>query len=156
VERVKVTVTSHGAEKLFRLGAALKAAGNKDLERELRRAMQRSGKPLVAAARWGARRRLPVRGGLAARVAASKFGVRTRTVGKRGSAVRIVGTSGYDLQGMDDGLVRHPVFGNRKKWVNEPVRPGWFSDALEGKAPEVRSEIEKAINIVAAKLEANA
>jgi hypothetical protein len=151
--RMNVTVTSHGAEKLTRLGVAIKAAGDKDLQRELRRAMQRGGKPLKEAARRGALERLPKRGGLAERVSTSKFGVRTTTSGK-GAAVRIVGQSGYDLQGMDDGLIRHPVYGNRKNWVSETIAPGWFFDAEEAAAPKVRDELIQAIDVVAAKLEA--
>jgi hypothetical protein len=153
--RVNITVTTHGAEKLTRLGAAIKAAGDKDLQRELRRAMQRGGKPLKDAARKGALERLPKRGGLAERVATSKFGVRTTTSGK-GAAVRVIGQSGYDLQGMDDGEIRHPVRGNRKVWVSQAVKPGWFSDAEEAAAPKVRDELVKAIDVVAAKLEASA
>src|SRR6266700_6098635 len=152
--RVNVTVTTRGADKLTRLGRALKDAGDKDLQRELRRAMQRGGKPLKDAARKGALERLPKRGGLAERVASSKFGVRTSTAGK-GASVRIIGRSGYDLQGMDEGLIRHPVWGNRKKWVSETVKPGWFSDAEEAAAPQGRDELVKAIDDVAAKLEAS-
>jgi hypothetical protein len=152
---VKVTVVTHGAEKLDRLGRAIKDAGDKDMRRELPRAAQRCGKPMKAAAREGALKRLPKRGGLAERVATSKLSVRTRTVGK-GAGVRIVGQSGYDLQGMDDGQVRHPVFGNRKRWVSETVKPGWFSDAEEAAAPQFRDEFERAMDAVAAKLEASA
>jgi len=115
--------------------------------------MRRSAKPLKAAARYGARRRLPTRGGLAERVAESKFGVRVTSSGKR-TGVRVVGRSGYDLQGLDEGLVRHPVFGNRKRWVSETVRPGWFSDAEEGKAPEVRDNIDHALDELGRELEA--
>jgi hypothetical protein len=162
--RVDVTVRTVGEQKLARLGRALKDAGDKDLQRELRRAMQRGGKPLKDAARKGALERLPKRGGLAERVATSKFGVRTSTTG-RGASVRVIGRSGYDLQGMDEGEIRHPVFGDPHvrvlagrrewKWVSQPVKPGWFSDAEEAAAPKVRDELVKAIDIVAAKLEAS-
>ncbi len=151
--RVNVTVRTSGELKLARVGAAIKASGDKDLERALDRGMRRSAKPLKAAARYGARRRLPTRGGLAERVAESKFGVRVTSSGKR-TGVRVVGRSGYDLQGLDEGLVRHPVFGNRKRWVSETVRPGWFSDAEEGKAPEVRDNIDHALDELGRELEA--
>src|SRR6266496_4260607 len=138
--RVNVTVTTRGADKLTRLGRALKDACDKDLQRELRRAMQRGGKPLKDAARKGALERLPKRGGLAERVANSKFGVRTSTAGK-GASVRIIGPSGYDLQGMDEGLIGHRVYGHRGRWVSETVKPGWFSDAEAAAAPKVRDEL---------------
>ena len=154
-----VTVKTVGADKLRRVASAIKAAGNKDLERELRRGMRNSAKPLTAAARWGALRRLPVSGGLAERVASSKFGVRITGTGKR-VGLRITGAGSYNLRRMDDGIIRHPVYADRAElrkdwaWVNQPVRPGWFSDAEEGKAPEVRNELVKAIDAVAVKLEA--
>jgi hypothetical protein len=151
---IDVTVTTRGADRLRQVAAAVEASGDKDLERELWRAMQRGGKPMLAAARWGARTGLPVRGGLAERVAESKFGVRTTGAGKR-VGVRVVGQSGYDLEGMDEGLIRHPVRGNRKVWVSQTIKPGWFSDAEEAKAPEVRDELVKGIDAVAAKLEAS-
>jgi len=150
---VDVTVTTRGADKLRRVAVAIKASGDKELRRELLRGMQRGGRPLKDAARRGALERLPRRGGLAERVASSKFGVRTSTTGK-GASVRVVGRSGYDLQGMDDGLIRHPVRGNRKVWVSQPVKPGWFSDAEEAAAPAVRDELVKSIDVVARKLEA--
>lgn len=154
--RVTVTVVTHGAEKLGRLGRAIKDAGDKDMRRELLRAAQRCGKPMKTAAREGALKRLPKRGGLAERVATSKFGVRTRTVGK-GAGVRIVGQSGYDLQGIDEGEIRHPVYGTWRKGVKgQPVKPGWFSDAEEAAAPKFRDEFERAMDAVAAKLEASA
>lgn len=150
---VHVTVTTKGADKLRRVAAAVKVAGDKDLQRELRRAMQRGGKPLLAAARAGAAERLPKRGGLADRVAGSKFAVRTRSVGK-GAGVRVIGRSGYDLQGLDEGMVRHPTYGHRP-WVGQHIKPGWFSDSEEAAAPKVRDELVQAIDTVARKLEAS-
>jgi len=56
---------------------------------------------------------------------------------------------------MDEGEIRHPVYGHRKgRWATTTVKPGWFSDAEEAAAPKVRDELVKAIDIVAAKLEA--
>jgi hypothetical protein len=152
--RVNVTVRTSGEQKLARVGNAIKASGDKDLDRALRRSMQRSVKPLKAAARYGARRTLPVRGGLAERVAAAKFGARVTTSGSR-VGVRITGASADNLRRMDEeGIVRHPVFGNRRNWVNEPIKPGWFSDAEEGKAPEVRDNIDRELDALAARLQA--
>jgi hypothetical protein len=150
--RVTVTVQTRGAEKLARVGAAVKAAGDKDLRRELLRAAQRCGRPMKDAARKGALERLPKSGGLAERVATSKFSVRTRTTG-RGAGVRIVGTSGYDLDGIDQGVVRHPTYGH-KPWKDQPVRPGWFTDAETDAAPKFRDEFDQAVNDVGRHLEA--
>lgn len=142
-----IDISVSGADRLASLGAALRAAGDKDLRRELLKAMQRSAKPLKAAAREAAATRLPRRGGLAERVAGSRFSAKTRTAGKN-AGVRIVGASDLDLRSMDRGRLRHPVYGHRR-WVNQQIPAGWFSDALEERAPAVRVELVKAIDEVA-------
>jgi hypothetical protein len=153
--RVNVTVRTVGEQKLARVGNAIKASGDKDLDRALRRAGQRCGKPMKTAAREGALKRLPKRGGLAERVANSKFGVRMTSSGKR-VGVRIIGRSGYDLQGMDDGEIRKPVFGNRKNWVSQEIAPGWFSESEEAAAPKFRDEFDQALDELGRQLEATA
>jgi len=153
---VKVSVQTRGADKLARVSAALRAAGDKDLQRELRRAMSRTTKPLRKAARDGALQILPHRGGLDEHVAATARIATRVTANSSGARLRITGTSRDNLRRMDeDGLVAHPVFGNRKKWVIERVRPGWFTNPLtlaaQGAVPK---EIDAALDDVARKLQA--
>jgi hypothetical protein len=151
--RVSVTVRTSGEQKLARVGNAIKASGDKGLDRALRRAGQRCGKPMKTAAREGALKRLPKRGGLAERVATSKFSVRMTSSGKR-VGVRIIGRSGYDLQGMDDGKIRKPVYGNRKNWVSQEIASGWFSESEEAAAPKFRAEFDRALDELGRELEA--
>src|SRR5882757_3447026 len=126
-----------GADRLARLGAALKDAGDKDMRRELFKAMQRAAKPMKAAARTAAREHLPRRGGLGERVAGSKFSAKTSASGKN-PGLRIIGAGDLDLPALDRGRVRHPVFGNRHNWVNQQIPVGWFTNAMNEKAPAVR------------------
>ncbi len=128
--RVNVTVTTRGADKLARLGAAIKA-GDKGLRREVNREMGRTTAPYRRAARAGALQVLPHRGGLAEHVAATaRITTRVTTSGP-GVGVRITGASRDNLRRMDEeGLVRHPVWGDRKNWVLERVHRGWFTDPL--------------------------
>jgi hypothetical protein len=149
-----VEITTRGTEKLARLGAALKQAGDKDLDRELKQALRRAGKPLQRSAKQGALQILPYRGGLAERVARSRFTAAVRTTG-RGANLRITGAGRDQLSHMDDGFVRHPVFG---RWLPgqppQKINPGWFTKPLTLDAPKQRTEIDKAIDVVAAQLEA--
>jgi hypothetical protein len=46
-----------------------------------------------------------------------------------------------DLAAIDKGRVRHPVFGNRKVWVVQQVRPGFFSRPTDAAAERVRHEV---------------
>ena len=155
-----VTIQTRGADKLARLGQAIKDAGDKELKRELAAAARRSTKPLTLAARAGASR-LPQRGGLAARVASAKFSTRTRTVGK-GAGVRIVGRHAYNLRRMDRGVVRHPVYADGSKpradwaWVSQPIEAGWFTEAEEAAVPAVRVELVRAVENLIRRLEARA
>jgi hypothetical protein len=144
---VKVT----GADALARLSRDLKDAGEKDLRRELLRGIQRAAKPAREAAKTAARNELPRRGGLNDRVAASKFTARTRTGGKN-PGVRITGKGELDLPALDRGRLRHPLFGNRRRWYEQRIDAGWFTKAMEDLAPQIRRELLKAIDDVRAKL----
>jgi hypothetical protein len=147
---VDVTVT--GADQLSQLARDLRAAGEKDLRRELLRGIQRAGKPLKAAARTAALTELPSRGGLAERVAGSRWAVKTRTAG-RGVGVRVTGAGDLDLRSLNRGRLRHPLYGKRGHWFDQPVPPGWFDDAMQVAADEhVRDEILAAITAVRDKL----
>lgn len=151
---VDITVT--GTEKLVRLAAAIKASGDKNLERQLGQAMRRASKPYPRAARRGALQILPHRGGLDERVAASRFSVRVRTGGKgAGLTVTGVGKRGNNLSRMDQqGIVRHPTYGDRKAWVTQKITPGWFTKPMILESRDTYPEVVRAVDDVAAQLEA--
>lgn len=147
-----------GVDQLQRLARDLKAAGNKELSRELRRGIQRAAKPLKAGAKEAALEELPKSGGLAERVASSKFSTTTR-LGTRNPSIRIVGRgnegatgSQLDLNSLDRGRIRHLVYGHRP-WQSQVIQPLWFSHRMETIADTtVRADIMKAIETVADKL----
>lgn len=153
---VSVVVTTSGTEKLVRLAAAIKAAGDKELSKELDKAMRQLVTPLKRSARQGALAILPHRGGLDERVAASRFTARVRKVGS-GAGVTIRAAGQYNLNRMDDGRNRHPVWAHGPRsgwgWANQTIRPGWFTNPLLLDAPKQRDEIVAAIDRIARKLE---
>lgn len=141
-----------GVERLERAARQLREAGDKDLRREMYRAIQRSTKPLRQKAKEAALRELPQRGGLNVWVASSRFSTKTRG-GGRNPGVRITATKGkHNLKSLDEGKLRHPVFGNRNVWVSQPVPAGWFSKTIEDGADEVRKELVDAIEETLRKL----
>ena len=141
-----------GADDFFKLSKALKAAGRTDLRRELHTGLRRAARPLVAKTRAEARRRLPKRGGLAERVAKTPQRVQVRT-GNQTAGVRIVVGGGSNAaRGANSGAFRHPVFGNRDVWVTQRVTPGWFDEPLRKSAPEVRRDLERAMQDMADKI----
>lgn len=143
-----VDVRITGADNLATLAKELKRIGDNDLRKEMLRGIRTATKPMVAAAKESAHDELPKAGGLNEIVARSKFSTRTRTAG-RSPGVRVVAASGINVGSIDRGRLRHPVFGNREAWVTQQVKPGWFTDAMNAHADEVRRELMAALERVA-------
>lgn len=85
--------------------------------------------------------RLPRRGGLARDVAGSRFAIKSQR-GSDSVSVSLVVTSDdrYDLERLDQGVVKHPVYGD-PPWVRQTVPAGWFSSV----EPVAESAAEKAV-----------
>ncbi|MDK0520391.1 hypothetical protein [Streptomyces sp. ML-6] len=63
-----------------------------------------------------------------------------------------------DLRNMpwviENGRVRHPVFGNRRRWATQWARPtGWWSRTVQAGTPRMRAEIERVLRDVRRDLE---
>ena len=55
-----------------------------------------------------------------------------------------------DLQAADRGILRHPLFGNRRFWYTQRIPPGWFTRPEEEHANATApAELEKAVDKVA-------
>jgi len=145
---VKVT----GANELAIVARRLKQAGEGQLRRELLAGLRAGAKPLIPLAKQAARNQLPKRGGLAARVASEPMSVRIRT-GGRNPSVRIVTTT-TDTRGANRGVIRHPVFGHRDRFVSQPFprSAGWFDQTLSREGPAVADELRRTLQKVADQL----
>lgn len=98
---------------------------------------------------------LPSRGGLAALVMA-KVSLRTVAKGGRSASVSIKARHrDYDLKRLNQGRLRHPVFGNRSVWVQqtEGVNPGFLDEPFEKSKPEVARGIQRVLSEIARKVE---
>jgi hypothetical protein len=142
-----------GAEQLAAVTRRLKAAGSqgKGLRKELLQRIRIAAKPLVEDVRNSAMDTLPNAGGLNRRVRTG-IGIRTRAAGNS-VGVRVVAKNRYAIKGMDQGRLRHPVFGNRDNWVKQSVPPGWFTRPVEAGADEARKGALDAIDHIARKVE---
>lgn len=50
---------------------------------------------------------------------------------------------------IENGRVRHPVFGNRRRWATQTARPtGWWSSTVQAGTPRMRAEIERVLGDV--------
>lgn len=98
---------------------------------------------------------LPSRGGLAALVMA-KVSLTTSAATGRNAGVRIRARhKSYDLKRLNDGRLRHPVYGNRSVWVEqtEGVNPGFLDEAFDKNKPEVARGIQRVLDDIARKVE---
>ena len=145
-----VNLSVNGVERLVRLAAAIKAAGDQNLQKELRKTIRDAGKPLRAAVRQGELAILPHRGGLDEYAARSKVTTNLRTSGSS-AGLQVVG----NVKRLDEGFVRHPTFGHRGKgeWKDERVVPGCFTKPLILEAQKVRPQLERAMYELAQQLE---
>jgi len=142
-----------GGERVAEVAARLKAAGNGGLRRQLAREMRVGARPLVAVARAEARDSLPRRGGLAETVAGGRFAISVRTTAAA-AAVSVVGKSRFDLRAMNRGRLRHPVYGDRSRWVSQSITPHWFDGPpMQEAAQRLRPVLLKAIDDVAREVE---
>ncbi|SRR6266704_3415226 len=124
-----------GRDKLKALRLRLKEV-EKTFKVDFHAAIRAAVEPLKEEVRQSALSTLPKRGGLAAKVAASTFAVRNKP-----SSVTFETTNPYAIKRIDQGTVRHPVFGNRKAWVIEKVEPGFWSKAVLDKGPKIEAEV---------------
>src|SRR3546814_3718062 len=63
-------------------------------------------------------------------------------------------SSGHDVNAMERGRLRHPVFGRQRTvrgkvrglWVNQQVTPGFWSKPMTEAAPQAREDITREID----------
>jgi hypothetical protein len=61
---------------------------------------------------------------------------------------------GWDLEAIESGTIRHPVYGNRSTWVQQEVPAHVATEAFEAMAPEVEVRVNVAVEKVIASVEA--
>jgi hypothetical protein len=144
-----------GADELNRLSRKLKGA-DKSLRKELYSGLQRATKPIRADVQRSLATRLPEHGGLARKMSRARVTAKIRTANRNTRlTVQVSSPRGedFDVQAMDRGRLRHPVFGRRGQWVTQQIHPGAVSDPLEAGAPYARREAAEALARVARQLE---
>ena len=128
-----------GAELRYLAGKLRKAAA-RDLTRVLKRAQRNAVKPLQKEIKSEALATLPKRGHYAAVMAkAVKVSTSGGTPGKK-LIVRIYArgkTEERDVKAINDGRLRHPVFGHRTTWRTTRVRPGFVDRPVDKLADQV-------------------
>lgn len=146
-----------GAQDFAVAALKLQAMGKEGggLRRELNRNLLKAAEPMTKAVLEHLDQYLP--SGYAPILAA---GLTVRpSISARGSAagLRLVGKAkgvkrGRQIGVINLGILRHPVFGNADVWVNQRVRPGFWSTPLANSSEEPKRAIQQAVRITIEKL----
>lgn len=124
----------------------------KDAERPIRlatsRALRGVARPLVTQMRDEGAAAMPRRGGLSGRIARARLS--QANLGGRSARtarveLRIRSAEGYDINALERGDLRHPVYG-RSPWVSQRVPVGAFMRPFHRGAPQVQAELLRRID----------
>ncbi len=138
-----------GGEEFLRLSRDLKAV-SAGLRLDLADGLNRAARPLIAQTRVAALAQLPKRGGLNQRYANNPQRVRVRT-GPLTAGVQIVMPKAGP-RSIEQGQIRHPVFGRAGRWVPQQVSGTWWDETLEAGAPTVRRELDQVAETIRRRL----
>ena len=139
-----------GAELRYVAGQLRKAAA-RDLTRELRKGQRAAFRPLQREIKAEALATLPKAGGY--NVVMSKAVKVTITTGTGAKALtaRIYATGkgdARDVKRVNDGVLRHPLFGRRTSWHTTKVRAGFVDRPIDRLADQVLKESADAVQRV--------
>lgn len=160
-----------GTGQLLELQRRLRTAGNESLRSSMQRRVRRAAEPLhsdlqsairqlplSATGRRGRGGRSPTTRPLRATIAqAIRISVRT-SAGSAGARVWIDRsrlprdiTTGLVRQ-INDGRVRHPVFGNRRRWAQQTAPPLWWERTVRSHTPRMEREVARVLDDVRRRL----
>lgn len=140
-----------GGNRAHALGKRLKALGDQDLEKQLRAGISRALKPATQAVKQSVPEYMP--SGYAP-VLAAALQLRVSNVS---GGLRITGQAKgrprpRRVTALNQGTVRHPLWGDRNHWYVTKARAGFFDEPLRKQQPKIRAELDKVLDEVAAKL----
>lgn len=132
-------------QQLTEMGQLLHQFNDREFKRKLSNEVRKAARPSGDEAKQAALRVLPKHGGLNKFVATSRTTVRTTTSGKNVGVRLTASKKGHDLRSIDDGFVRHPIYGDRSRFVSQRVPVGWFTLAVQKSGPAVQKAVVDAI-----------
>lgn len=111
------------------------------ITRELRRELKVAAAPIAAQVKAGASwsKRIPRAVSVGTSFSARRTGVFIRVSAKKAPHARPLENGGKT------GTFRHPVFGNRERWVSQPARPFLFA-TVQARMPTVEQAAVQAVD----------
>lgn len=122
----------------MRFAAALKGA-DKAVARAIRKRIREEATPIGEHVVQEGSADMPSRGGLSERLAAGRP---TVSILAKGASINL--RKGANYQGLNAGVLRHPVYG-RSKWVAQSVPANTYTEAFEDLPPESRERLSEII-----------
>ncbi len=162
-----------GTGQLLDLQRKLRAAGHENIRRSMQRRIRRAAEPLRDDLQNSIRalditstgRKAGKRGGpspttrpLRAAIAQA-IRISVRTTGNPGAKVWVDRaalppdiTNGV-LVRLNEGRLRHPTFGNRRRWGQQNATPGWWDKTVRAHQPRITREVARVLDDVRERLE---
>lgn len=152
---MSLEVTLSGAAMLHKVAAQIRDEGRKDLSRQMSVALGKAVEPLKVSITREAAAAMPsgytdlLTGSLQHRMSRRNGGqmaqvtLRTHADGKK---------ERRDLPSLEDGVLRHPLFGRKKKWYVTRVRAGFHKRGTEMAADNAVEALGQVVDRFAAKL----
>jgi len=161
-----------GTGQLLELQRRLRAAGGENIRASMQRRIRRAaeplrddlqstirGLPIRSSGRASGKRggRSPTTRPLRATIA-SAIRISVRTGSNPGARVYVdKGRLPPDLRNMpqviNTGRIRHPVFGNRRRWSTQTATPLWWDQTVRRHTPRMTAEVARVLDDVRRRLE---
>lgn len=161
-----------GTGQLLELQRRLRRAGHENLRASMQRRIRRAAEPLRSdlqdtirgldirsQARGAGKRggRSPTNRPLRATIA-DAIRISVRTAGDPGARVWIdKGRLPPDLKNMpgiiNTGRIRHPVFGNRRRWAQQSAPPMWWDKTVRAHTDRMTREVARVVDDVRRRIE---
>lgn len=135
------------AEELRLLSTRLRATGQSGLKKNMAKAIRLEVAPARAAVKAELLKVMPKEGGANEYLAKSISVTSAVLTGPQTAGVVVRGKrKGTDWKSINEGELRHPVFGNRNVWRDTQVPAGWWERALEPFGLAVRMALVRSMN----------
>lgn len=147
-----------GTEQFVALAKKLNAQGKqgRGLWRELNTQLKAAAEPMVDVVKLHLSDYLP---DAYAKVLRTSLTVRvSRSTKGNAAGLKLVGVAKgvkkkRHIKVINDGTLRHPVYGNPEVWVDQPVRPGFWSTPLDSARAIPAKQIRRAVQNTIRKLD---
>lgn len=148
-----VDIRIEGAEQFKDLSRRLKEAGRGDLRKELYKALNRAVKP----ARQRVKRDMPsYLPDTYAHELQRDLAITTKKRASRDPGISLIAkgrSKQRRLRDLDrDGRLKHMLFGNRKHWFSQQVKPQFFTEPIQAEADGIANELVTAMRNIADKI----